>query len=165
MLVQPRLNLRKREKLDLRPVPRCGIVDPLDDLFRVDPAVRMEAQRDGPLLEHRCIDGRLDVGHRGGVAFSLVMLGDPIARDQGRDLPAHPPDYERVGIVFDIVHHQTVGRQVLAEPLAPRIVQNQFGRQRRIGGRVEHEHRTVHRQEAARGRRAVENLAEEPRAD
>src|SRR5262245_24932468 len=56
ILVQPLLRLTKVEELDPPAVFRLGIVDEIDDLFRLDPAVRMEHETEHALLDDGAIE-------------------------------------------------------------------------------------------------------------
>ena len=141
-----------------------GVVDQLNELFRLDPAVRVEDEAEHALLNHRGVEGRLPVVDGDGIVRLVVVLGEPVARRDAGELPAQLVDDERVRVVVDGVDEGAIGRQVLAKPLAAVGLQNQLARQIRVVGREQVEHRAVEREEAALRRRLVEDLREHPRA-
>ena len=60
-LLQSLLRLLERQELHLLAVLRHRVVDQLDDLLVLDPAVRVEDQVEDALLDHRAVEGRLPV--------------------------------------------------------------------------------------------------------
>ncbi len=159
VLVQPLLRLAEVEELDLLAVLLHGVIDQLDDLLGLDPAVRVEDEVEDPLLEHDQVERRLHVFERLGVVRLVDVLRFPVAGDDAGELPAEVADDVRIGIVLDRVHERRE-REVLAEPLAAVGVEDEVARQAGVVGREEGEDRGVDRQEMARRAGLVEDLGD-----
>ncbi len=80
VLVQPLLRLAERQELHFLAVLRHRVVDEVDDLLVLDPAVRVEDQAEDALLDDRGVKGGLPVAHGDGVVRLVIVLGRPVAR-------------------------------------------------------------------------------------
>ncbi len=88
VLVQPIECLAKVEKLDLLAVLLDRVIDQLDDLLALDPAVGVEDQVEDALLEHDAIERGLQVFERLGVGRLLEVLRLPSRWGRCRGTPS-----------------------------------------------------------------------------
>ena len=124
ILVEAFETLLERQEEHLLTVASDGVIDELDDLIVVAPAVRVEDEVVRPLLQDHRVEGRLEIRERSGAPRLVEVLRRPIARRDTRKLPAQSSDHERVGVVLDRVDER-FERDVLADLLAAVFIDDQ----------------------------------------
>ncbi|HTI50548.1 MAG TPA: hypothetical protein VL475_06345, partial [Planctomycetaceae bacterium] len=117
---QPLQRLSKIQKLHFFPVLFHGVVDQLDDLFGLDPAVRVEDEIEYALLEDGDIERRFQIADRVRVVRFLQVLSRPVTGDDAGEFPAEPVNDIGIRIVFDVVHEVAVRA---SPPVHPRLWQ------------------------------------------
>ena len=171
--VQSLDTLVKVEKLDFPAMCRNGMVNQFDDLFGLNPAMRMKDQIHHSLLEYRQIERDFQIAHRIRVIRFVEMIGRPVTRDHTGKFPAGILNHIRIRIIFDgiyelIMHHTAASqfsRNVLAEFFCPIAVVKLFAWQTRIIRCVESKDRGIELQKISGGCGSVEYFREKAGAD
>ena len=158
------------EELDLRAVLGNGMVDQFDQLRVLTPTGWMEDEAHHALLDNRDVQGGFPVGEQSGVAVPLEVLALPVTGRQAREFPARAIDHVGVGVIADrvdevVVRPVGVMGDVLQEPLAAIGFLDEFPGNVGVVGREDVENRGVDLQVIAGRCVAIEDLAEETRAD
>ena len=149
------------------------MVDHLDDLFGLDPAVRMEDETKAALLVNSQIDRGFPVFDGDGIADAVKMLSRPVAGGDARDFPAGIIDHVWVRIVLDVIDEVVMSipavlvvlRQVLPESFLVVGVEHQLFRQRFIVRGEERKDGRINLQKVALLCGLAEDLREKPWAD
>src|SRR5262249_3513865 len=119
VLIQLLQRLLERQELHLLAMLFNGVVDQLDDLFVLDPAVRVEDEAVDALLDDGAVERRLEIadGDR-AVRLLVVVLGRPVAGGDAGELPAELVDDVRIRIILDGVDERAIVGNVLPELVA-----------------------------------------------
>ncbi len=168
VLINPLQRLPEIQKPHLLPMLLFCMVDQFNDLLRLNPAVRVEAQGVNALLDDGAVDGGFHVFDGLGIVFALQVLGFPVAGGAGGELPDHVADGVGVGVVFDgvdVAGELGVFGESFAGITFVIFFEDEFTRQGGVVTGEDLKDRGIDREKISLGSGLVHHLGKEARAD
>ena len=166
ILIEPFHSFLEGQELHSFTMARNGMIDQLNDLFRLNPTMRVKYQIENPLLLDGDVQRHFQVTHGVRIVRLLKMIGRPVTGNHAGKFPAQLLNHIRIGIVLDQVHKAVVNdvpasqlaRNVLAELLSPVGIHQLVSWDRGIISGVDREDRRIELQEFSVLRGLVEDL-------